>query len=69
MLYFVRTTNGRYKKAHVAASDDLDEILFDGQYRTVCGMEVAPKRWGIADEIDRHTRLCERCRCRTEETR
>jgi len=69
MLYFVRTTSGRNKTAHITASSDLDSILFRGQYRTLCGATVAPKRWGITDEIDQYTDLCRRCKQQVEEER
>jgi hypothetical protein len=69
MLYFVRTTSGRNKTAHITASSDLDSILFHGQYRTLCGATVAPKRWGITDEIDQYTDLCRRCKQQVEEER
>lgn len=60
-FYFVRGKGRWGKRAHIAESGSRDDILFKGNYRTLCGATLAPKRWGLETTIEYH-QICGKCR-------
>lgn len=66
IFYFIKTLSGRREKAHIALSQECDAILLRGDYRTICGVTVSPKYWGLRRQLDK-ARLCGKCRRKLKE--
>lgn len=57
VIYFVR----KHKRgiAHLAEGATANEVLA-GNYRTLCGQTVNPKKWTLVKELQKHY-LCQGC--------
>lgn len=47
---------------HIARATTKDEVLFNGDYRAICGLTASGKRhWNVADKLPPGALMCRKC--------
>lgn len=65
MIFLIYRAGWQGDRAHIARATTLDDVLFGGDYRCLCGTTASGKRnWSVvqASRPPDGTRWCEKCR-------